>query len=207
MIRIMNFNCCGGGCCGGCCFSCCCCFGCCGCCCCFGCCGCCDYCDYCDCCNYCDYCGCCLYMITLYIYNGIFLLGKLSGKLKEDENTDIVKNGNLAKSKSFDLGSMSSKISDSEESSNMSFDSDGLPVPKSPKGKKVSHIPETSNNSITTKPGDNEGERLNILSPSYQKMRQESLMSPIEDDDDDLDNIMGESLGLSSRGNSNSRYN
>ena len=97
--------------------------------------------------------------------------------------------GDLSKTLSFE------KDEDDETSSTVSFDSDGLPVHRS-RHKRDSESSAQVNNSTMSVSAN-----MNISgSKAYQDMYRESLMSPvhedIDDDEDGLEDLLGESIGL-----------
>jgi len=97
-----------------------------------------------------------------------------------------------------DLSQSLSLENEDENSSTLSFDSDGLPVRRSKQTTKQQDS-ISQNNSTLSEASSN----LNLNgSKAYQEMRHESLMSPVHesvDDDDELEDLLGESIGLNKR--------
>lgn len=102
------------------------------------------------------------------------------------------------RSLSLNVGSVSDDIEDeNDDSSSMSFDSEGMPVKKS-KSESGRISGAVKLDDVETK----ESKALNtslVNSEAYRKFSRESLTSPVhEDSDDDINNLLGESIGLKS---------
>ena len=102
------------------------------------------------------------------------------------------------RSLSLNVGSVSDDFGDdNDDSSSMSFDSEGMPVKKS-KSESGRVSGDVKLDDVETK----ESKALNtslVNSETYRKFSRESLISPVhEDSDDDINDLLGESIGLKS---------
>lgn len=102
------------------------------------------------------------------------------------------------RSLSLNVGSVSDDFDDdNDDSSSMSFDSEGMPVKKS-KSESGRITDDVKLDNVETK----ESKALNtslVNSEAYRRFSRESLISPLhEDSDDGINDLLGESIGLKS---------
>ena len=102
------------------------------------------------------------------------------------------------RSLSLNVGSVSDDFEDdNDDSSSMSFDSEGMPVKKS-KSESGRITDDVKLDNVETK----ESKALNtslVNSEVYRRFSRESLISPLhEDSDDGINDLLGESIGLKS---------